>query len=486
MRFLSRSLIAVFLAAMTLGLLGLAGLIVQGAFSDRAAQDAPERTARERIFTARVVTIQPGEIAPDLVAYGEVRARRTLEMRAPFAGRVIEIAQGVEDGAAVTAGQVLIRLDPADAESVRDLAGADLRRAEADLRDAARSLDLARADVAEAQAQADLRRRAFERRRTLSERGVGTEAAIEEAELAFAASRAAVIARFQAEAQAEARLEAAETTLERQRINLAEAERRLAETAITAGFTGVLSDVTVVAGGLVGSNERLAQLIDPDALEVAFRLSTAQYLRLLDDDGNLIDSAGQATIDLGGQTITSPIRLVRASPAVGEGQTGRLLYAELQAPRGFRPGDFVTVRVAEPPLQGVALVPATAVDANGGVLVLGAGDRLETGQVDLLRRQDDMVLIRAHGLNGQEVVTARTPLLGAGIRIRPERDETGEARAPAPMVALNTARRAALVARVTENATLPDPVRSRILNQLEAESVPAQLIERLEQGHQGG
>ena len=486
MRFLTRSLIAVFLAAMALGLLGLAALTVQSALQERAATDEPQRMTRERIFTARVVTIQPGEITPELAAFGEVRARRTLELRAPFAGRVIGIAPGVENGAAVSAGQLLLHLDPADAQSARDLAHADLRRADAEMRDAARSLELARADLIEAEAQADLRRRAWERRRSLSERGVGTEAAIEEAELAFAAARAAVITRAQAEAQSEARLDTAETALERQRITLAEAERRLAETRITAGFDGVLSDVTVVEGGLVGGNERLAQIIDPEALEVAFRLSTAQYLRLIDAAGALIPAPGEAAIDLGGIEIASPLRLARASPAVGEGQTGRLLYAELLAPRGFRPGDFVTVRIGEPALQGVALVPATAVDATGGVLVLAEDDRLEAGQVELLRRQGDMVLIRAHGLNGREIVAARTPLLGEGIRIRPQRDEAAGLPEAPSMVTLDPDRRAALIARVHANAFMPDQVRSRILDQLEAEEVPAQLIERLDQGGRGG
>ena len=101
MRFLTRSLLAVLMAALALGLLGLAAVTVQTALHDRAAAERPERMARERIFTARVVTIQPGEIAPELVAFGEVRARRTLELRAPIAGRVLELVPGVEDGAAV-------------------------------------------------------------------------------------------------------------------------------------------------------------------------------------------------------------------------------------------------------------------------------------------------------------------------------------------------------------------------------------------------
>lgn len=493
MRFLTRSLVAVFIAALALGLLGLAAGTIRTTLQERAERTQMPRVARERVFAARVVTIEAGALVPVLSAFGEIRARRTLELRAPLAGRVLEIAPGVENGASLSAGQWLIRLDPVDANAARALALADLSRAEAELRDAARGLELARLDRAESENQAELRQRAFERRRSLSERGIGTEAVVEEAELAFAAARAAVIARRQAEAQAEARSEIAANALERQRIALAEAERRLADTEIVAAFDGVLSDFAVVAGGLVGMNERLGQVIDPGLLEVSFRLSTAQYLRLLDGAGNLVPAQGEVALELGGLEITSPAVLTRASPSVGEGQSGRLVFAELAAPRGFRPGDFVTVRISEPSLPDVALIPAAAVDTEGGVLVLAGDERLEAATVEVLRRQGNMVLVRAPHLDGREIVAARNPLLGAGIRIRPERDaasaDAPDAEAPevaSGLVTLDPARRAALIALIEGNRQMPEQVRTRILAQLEQDQVPARLLERLESGPQGG
>ncbi|MCC6000526.1 MAG: HlyD family efflux transporter periplasmic adaptor subunit, partial [Pararhodobacter sp.] len=346
-----------------------------------------------------------------------------------------------------------------------------------------RAVELARADQQEAEAQADLRRRALTRRQTLLERGVGTEAGIEEAELALASARAVIIARAQAEAQAEARAGQAQTALARQRISVAEAERRLAETELRAGFDGVLDDVSVVEGGNVGVNERLMRVVDPQALEVSFRLSTAQYLRLIYADGALPPLPGEAALDIGGVEIVTPVTLVRASATVGEGQSGRLVFAEIAAPRGFRPGDFVTLRVAEPALPDVALLPASAVDARGGVLLLGSDDRLEEGQVSILRRQGDQVLVRAPvELAGREVVAARGPLLGAGIRVRPQRDELAAMPEMPDMVTLQPEHRARLIAQVQASATMPDAARSRILAQLQADVVPARLIERLEGG----
>ncbi len=482
MRFLTRSLVAVFLGAMALGLLALAGGMVRDTLVEQAARQDMPRAARERVFAVRVVVIEPGAMAPVLSAFGEVVSRRTLELRAPSAGRILELADGFEEGAEVAAGQVLVRLDPADAMAARDLVRTDQARAEDELRDAQRALELVGLDRAESEAQADLRRRAFERRQTLTARGVGTEATVEEAELAFAAARAAVISRRQAEASAEARVASAETALERQSINLAEAERRVSETAISATFGGVLSNTAAVVGGHVAMNERLAQVIDPAALEVSFRLSTAQYLRLLDDAGALVPARAVVALDMGGVEIASPGVVSRAAPSVGEGQSGRLVYAAIEAPRGFRPGDFVTVRITEPVLPGVAMVPAAAVDAEGGVLLVGADDRLEAATVEVVRRQGDAVLIRAAALAGREIVAARNPLLGAGIQVRPQRADGAQAPAEPELVTLDAERRAALIARVSANTMMPEPVRTRILAQLEQDRVPARLVERLEQG----
>ena len=63
--------------------------------------------------------------------------------------------------------------------------------------------------------------------------------------------------------------------------------------------------------------------------------------------------------------------MTRDGAAVGDGQTGRLLFATLERTAGFKPGDFVTVTIEEPPLDAVARLPATALDAADEVLALG-------------------------------------------------------------------------------------------------------------------
>jgi multidrug resistance efflux pump len=292
MRFLARSLTGLFLLAVTAGLLTLAGSLIAGAIADRMAGKEPSRPAQERVFSANVLTITPERIVPELVAFGEIRSRRTLELRSARAGRIIELTEGFADGATVTAGQLLLRLDPADALSARDLALA----AEADTRDAARSLTIARDDLAAAEAQLDLRRQALIRQEGLQSRGVGSAAAVETAALAVSAAEQAMLSRRSAVAQAEARVDQVASSLNRANIALAEAERALADTEIRASFDGRLNGVTLVEGRLVSANERLAEIIDPDALEVAFRLSTAQFARLADGKGGVLAADVRVTL----------------------------------------------------------------------------------------------------------------------------------------------------------------------------------------------
>ena len=483
MRFLRQSLTGLLLLSLTVGILAYAGIVLYGSVQARLADEAAPAERRERMFAVRVVMAEEAKIAPVLTAFGEVQSRRVLELRSKAAGRLITLDPVFEEGGRVTAGQLLAQIDPADAAAAEARAQSDVLDAEAEERDAARGVGLARDELDAARAQADLRQRALARQVDLEARGVGTAAAVEVAELAAAQADQAVLTRRIAEAAAEAREDQAVTRLARARIALDEAQRRLAETEITAGFTGALSDVAVVEGRLVIANERLATLIDPERLEVAFRVSTPQFARLLDEEGRVREAPVTVTLEAFGAEIEATGRILRASAAVGDGQVGRLVFAALDAAQGLRPGDFVTVRIEEPALPRLVRLPSAALGADGTVLALGIGedaDRLEALSATLIRRQGDDILVRGEALQGREVVTERSPLLGAGIKVRAIRG-AGQDQAVAPeMLELDPERRARLVAYVEGNARMPEAVKARLLGQLNQTQVEADVVQRLE------
>jgi RND family efflux transporter MFP subunit len=480
MRFLRRSLTGVFLLSVTAVLLAWAGVTIRSAVEARMSQEPRVFAQREREFTVNVQQVAVQDIVPELTVFGELRSSRTLDLRSATGGTVRAADAALTEGGAVQAGQVLLRIDPVEAEAALARARADLQDAEAELRDATRALDLGQDELAAARAQAALRDQALARALDLQNRGVGTASSVEDAELAASTAAAAVLTRRQSIATAEARIDQANTRLARSRIDLAEAERNLAETEITAAFDGILTEVTISPGGRVTANELFARLVDPTQLEVAFRVSTAQYARLLDADGRLTNAPLRVTLDAAGVDLTATGQITREGAVVATGQTGRLLFARLDAAPGFRPGDFVTVRIDEPLLTEVAVLPATAVGSDNMVLVVGDDDRLQPRPVQVLRRQGDDVIIAAADLAGMDVVMERTPLLGEGIRVRAIRPGAQMAEDDG-MIALDPDRRARLIAYVTE-APMPEEVKARIIAQLEQEEVASETVTRLESG----
>lgn len=479
MRFLRRSLTGVFLLAVTLALLAWAGEMVRGAVSARMNEEPRSFPQRERILAVNVITLDPVTITPELTVFGELRSQRTLDLRSAIGGTVLEASDALVEGGTVTTGQLLLRIDPVDAEAALTSIRADLQDAQAELRDADRALILAQDELTAARAQAGLRDRALARAVDLEARGVGTAAAVETAELAASASQAAVLTRRQGLASAQARIDQATTRLARAQITVSQAERAVADTQVYAAFNGTLADVTISPGGRVTANERFAQLVDPSQLEVSFRVSTSQYARLLDGDGQLLKAPVDVTLDVSGVNLRAAGQITREGATVGAGQTGRLLFARIDTAPGFRPGDFVTVRIAEPALADVVLVPARAVAADQTVLIVGDEDRLRSADVQLLRRQGDDVIIAVGENAGATIVAERSPLLGAGIKVRPIKPGVVDADPEPEMIALDAERRAKLIAFVSEGR-MPDDAKARIIGELEADEVSSQTVTRLE------
>ena len=467
--------------ALTLALFAWAGNTVRLALQDRLNAEPRSFPQRERVLSVNVVTVSSETIAPQLLVFGELDSTNTFDLRALAGGTVMEISPNFVDGGRVQEGDLIVKIDPRDAQSARDRAAADLRDAQTEVRDAERALTLERDELAAANQQAELRQQALTRQNDLAARGVGTAAAVETAELALSGANQAVLSRRQAQAQALARSDQAATRLDRARLNLADADRALADTEIRAPFSGTLADVTIAQGVRVGTNERLGELIEKDNLEVSFRLSTAQYARLIGADGTLNEAAVTVSLEAQGFTLSALGQITRESANVGTGQTGRLLFARLEPSIGLRPGDFVTVSVTEPELTEVAMVPSTAIGANNAALVLDDDNRLTETPVEVLRRQGNDVIIRAPDLYGRQIVAERSPLLGAGIAVQPI-DPNAAPIVPEPpeMVTLDDERRARLIGFV-EASRMPAPVKTRLIGQLEQDEVPADVVKDLEE-----
>ena len=480
MRFLGRGLIGLLLFSLALGLLGLAGNTIKVAVQDRMNQEPRAQKARERTFAVKVVPAEVTSINPTLNAFGEIQSRKTLDLRMAASGQIQELSINFVEGGSVKSGELLVRLDDSDHQTAVDLAENNLIDAKNEVMEAARNLSFSKEELAAAEEQEKLRLRALTRQKDLVERGVGTAAALENAELSASGATQAVLSRKAAVDQAKNRGAQAETRLVRAELALKDAKRKLEDTKLYAEFSGLLSGVSLVKGGIVSANERLGQLIDPEVLEVSFKISTQQYTRLLNDNGELLKAPVYVALTNTDQGLNAEGVIIRDSASVAKGQTGRQVYAKLTKSVGFKPGDFVAVKVQEPTLNWVVKLPSTALDASNNVLLLGEGERLEEAQVKLMRRQGNEVIVRSRDLSGKEIVAQRTPVLGAGIKVKAIRSGEENEVAEVEMLELTEERRAKLISAIETNGYIPKTVKERIIGQLTQPKVPADVVARIE------
>lgn len=494
MRFLMRGLVGLALMAIMIGFAGFGAYRFYGAMS--VEETARQRPARERSYTVNVAELTPQSIAPVTTAYGQIESWRTLQLRASSEGRLVDVASKFRDGAAVAEGELLLRIDPANAEFQYLDAEAALADAEAQKTEAEEAVVVAEQELVAAQRQLSLRRQALERQLQLKDKGYSTAVQVEGEELAVASLEQALNNRLQSVITARKRIERMDLSVQRAQLALEDAERVLDETTLTAPFYGYLAEVDATLGRRVSPSETLALLIDPSALEVRFALSTAEFSRLLDASGKLIKAPVTVTLQLGGRSVEVPGRIDRAAAIVSEGEAGRTLFATLEIETGtvLRPGDFVKVEVEEPELSEIAIVPAAAVTENGRLLIVAEGDRIDEITARVLRRVGNDVLL-ADVPFGTDYIRERLPQLGKGLKITPRRsDGAGDeeaapqtARAPdavagpaSDLVALEPERRAALIEQLN-SSNMPENRKARLLALLNEPMVPKELIERLEQ-----
>lgn len=180
------------------------------------AQAPPERPSPVEIARAEV-----RELAPSVHATGLVRSRAAADLAAAVAGRLQWVA---EPGAAVSAGEVVARLDT-------------------------RELSLARAEQAARVKRAAVNLQALER------------------ELTRLRASGNAVPRFNVD-QAEANRDIAEADLQVARALLAQTDDQLSRSRLTAPFAGVVSERVRRAGEEVARGEVIARIVNPDELEI--------------------------------------------------------------------------------------------------------------------------------------------------------------------------------------------------------------------------
>jgi len=283
-------------------------------------------------------------------------------------GGLTAISVNADEGQTVQAGQVLVKLNDT-------LLSAQLRQQDA-------SVASARATLAEAEA-------ALGRARELQARGYLSQASLETS-----------LARQQT---ASAQLAAAEA-------GRGETAARLAQTAIRAPVSGLISRRSVTKGQIVSTGAEVFRIVRDSRLELDAEIPETDLL--------LVKAGMPATIvsDRVGQT-SGRVRIVTSEVNA----TTRLGVARvaLNGMDGFRPGMFARATI-DAGDQPALTVPSEAVlyrENRPGVFIVDASNRVHFRRIAILASTADR--IAANGLTaGEKVVVEGAGFLGEGDVVR--------------------------------------------------------------------
>jgi HlyD family secretion protein len=320
-----------------------------------------------------------------VTASGEIVAARYADLGSSVMGRLVSLR--VREGDRVTAGQILARIDPVQAESAVASSSAAVRALEADAAGATDQVRAAQSEVTVAASRKTEADRALQRARELASSGLlpqsELDAAIAAADTAAAqvnSARAAVAGAEQSRAAATQRV--AQGRAERARVG-----DQLAKTEITAPIAGVVTRLDVEEGEMVimGVQNQpgtiLMTISDLSALNAEVKVAEADVLRLS------LDNAATVTLDaLAGQSYTGRVAEIGASalPQVGTQAAAREFRVKVRLDgnvTSLRPGLTCDTEILVAERKNVLAVPLQAVvqrDGKSGVFAIRDGRAIFT------------------------------------------------------------------------------------------------------------
>lgn len=370
-----------------LGILGGAGALV-----GLMAKFKPEaqKIERERLLPGvEVMTAQPTDAALTLPSQGLVQAMRSTLLAAEVSGRVASVSPRFKTGERFPEGEILIELE-----------GSDYRSA---IVQAESALAEARAALVQEQARAEQAVRDWNK---LAPGQPPTELAARKPQLQ----------------SAEARVRAAEDSLER-------ARRDLERTRIRAPFAGRLRATHTEIGSFLTAGARVADFDSTGRYEIRLPVSLDDYAFLqTGTDQPVVLSA-----TIGGRELRWQGRLVRTEGEIERASRSVHLVAEIaedtEAYNDFlKPGLFLRAEVAGRTLKGVFEIPRRALLDAGRLLVVDSEDRLAVREVRVLRGGRDSVLIDNGLKAGERVCLTNLPAPVNGMQVR----VVGPSTPPAP------------------------------------------------------
>ena len=357
-----------------------------------------EETSPEIIpVSVRVAPAQIQSVNLTVQSQGKVQAAQRASVAAPVAGPVAWVSPALELGAFVKQGEVLLRLDTSDFEA---------------------ALGRSRAALQQAKAEADHAANELQRIEELADKRLVSDSQLQDSKRMASVSSA--------------RLSDAQVSFDQTQLDLQRSE-------IKAPFDAIIEQKDVELGQYVNRAQSIAVLYGADVVEVRVPLASRQ-LGFLDiplglrgelppsqaPDVTLTGQYGgqkhqwqgkllrtEATIDANSNTVQTIIRVQQ--PSAESNHSSKLNNSQIPLPIGL----YVEAQIEGKRVDDIIVLPRKVIRNNNQVLVVDQENRMSFREVEILRLEEDVVLVSAGISAGEYICISPIQAVTNGMLVDP-------------------------------------------------------------------
>ncbi|NJR13640.1 MAG: HlyD family efflux transporter periplasmic adaptor subunit [Phyllobacteriaceae bacterium] len=220
-----------------------------------------------------------------------------------------------------------------------------------------------------------------------------------------------------------ARLEQQRATAERLAWKTAQAQRALDNTRVKAPFTGIVQTASAEIGKRVATQDVLATLYAPDALELRFTVTDAQFGRLLSDEQPIIGRPVDVAWDVGATRYAFAGTVTRIGAQLANTTGGAQLIAAIDdaslsadGRAALRPGAFVEIALPEKTYTKAVRLPETALYDQSTLYAVEDGILVPLA-AQVLAYDGAFVLVGPEGVAGRTILATRLASIDPGMKV---------------------------------------------------------------------
>lgn len=327
---------------------------------------APEQA----VATVRVAAAQPQSVVLEVKSQGRVQATRRVNLSAAAAGPVSWVSPSLVAGGYFAADDVILRIDSSDFET---------------------ALERSRSTLAQAESEAAFAVDELERNRALAERRLISETQLRELQR---------------------QVDISSSRLRDARAAIAQAELELRRSEVRAPFATIVESTSIELGQSVSRGQSLASLLSADEVEVRLPLSLSQLAYLdvpLGMRGELpadVAPAVQVSGMFAGEMRHWQGQLVRMEASIDLASNAMQAIVRVTHEEGGIPlpiGLYVEASVTGKRVEDLFVLPREVIRGNNRVLVVDNENRMWFREVDILRLENERVLIQGGLVAGERI-----------------------------------------------------------------------------------